>query len=265
MDQWVDQERSGWAAVADDTPMMRVPKMAEIVADHLRGQIVSGALVTGENLPSESVLTGAFGIARPTLREAMRILESEGLISIARGTRTGARVLQPGLSPLVRHAAMLLCSRQVPISDLFAARLAFEPEAVAIICAQADQVPLQGLHRALAAAQAAFASGDMPATILQLSTFHMRLVEAAGNRTMALFAAALHGLVTAQLQCATAFILPDPQQGRTVLADSQAACATLLDLLARRDAAAAGHWRRFLETANSMLMSSGIDRIVALP
>lgn len=265
MDQWGDQERRGWTAADGDAPLLRVPKTAELVADHLRSQIVAGALAPGDYLPPEAVLTSAFGIARPTLREAMRILESEGLLSIARGTRTGARVLRPGLAPLVRHAAMLLRSRDVPVTDLFAARLAFEPEAVTILMAQSPAPPLHALHDALAAARQSFAADDLATTILHLSRFHLLLVEAAGNRTMALFAAALHGLVTAQVHSPDNLILPDPAQRRALLADSQAASATLLTMLEQRDATAAAHWRAFLGAANAALMTHACKRTVALP
>jgi len=63
---------------------LRVPKTAELVADSIRGQIVRGELNEGDTLPAEADLTLQFGISRPTLREALRILESEALITVSR-------------------------------------------------------------------------------------------------------------------------------------------------------------------------------------
>ena len=66
---------------------MRVPKTAELVAGHLRAQIVRGELRDGDALPPEMELVERYGISRPTLREAFRVLESEALISVRRGAR----------------------------------------------------------------------------------------------------------------------------------------------------------------------------------
>src|SRR2546423_893707 len=70
---------------------VRVPKTAELVARALRRQIIRRELGQGEALPSESALMEQFGVSRPTLREAFRLLESESLIEVRRGVRGGAR------------------------------------------------------------------------------------------------------------------------------------------------------------------------------
>ena len=70
---------------------LRVPKMAELVAGDLRRRILRGELVENDALPSESALMQRFGVSRPTLREAFRVLESESLISVRRGAHGGAR------------------------------------------------------------------------------------------------------------------------------------------------------------------------------
>src|SRR3546814_9043440 len=71
---------------------IRVPKTSELVADQIRAQIVRGELQEGDSLPPEGTLMSTLGISRPTLREAFRILEAENLISVVRGSRSGARV-----------------------------------------------------------------------------------------------------------------------------------------------------------------------------
>ncbi len=74
---------------------VRVPKAGELVASHLRRQMVLGELKEGAQLAPESVLMEQFGVSRPTLREAFRILEAEGAITVRRGVRGGARVQVP--------------------------------------------------------------------------------------------------------------------------------------------------------------------------
>src|SRR6185503_2235845 len=61
------------------------PSVAELVADAIRTQIVAGTLPDGSMLPKQDQLISEFQVSRPSFREALRILESEGLISVRRG------------------------------------------------------------------------------------------------------------------------------------------------------------------------------------
>src|SRR5690349_4407942 len=83
---------------------VRVPKSAELVAQSLRLRIVRGELREGDGLPPENVLMQQFGVSRPTLREAFRILESEQLITVHRGARGGGRVHAPNGDVAARYA-----------------------------------------------------------------------------------------------------------------------------------------------------------------
>ena len=73
----------------------RRPKAHERVANILRDRIVTGELAAGDRLPPEDELTTQFGIARTTLREALRVLESQGLLLIRRGRGGGPVVTHP--------------------------------------------------------------------------------------------------------------------------------------------------------------------------
>ena len=74
---------------------VRSPKTAELVAGTLRRMVVDGQLKDGDFLPNEAELMAHFAVSRPTLREAVRVLESERLVEVRRGSRTGARVRVP--------------------------------------------------------------------------------------------------------------------------------------------------------------------------
>ncbi|MFM8871031.1 MAG: FadR/GntR family transcriptional regulator, partial [Actinomycetota bacterium] len=76
-------------------PNPRGIKTHEAVADTLRRQIVLGRFKVGDRLPTEEELTGHFDVARTTLREALRVLESQGLIEIRRGRNGGPVVTEP--------------------------------------------------------------------------------------------------------------------------------------------------------------------------
>src|SRR3954447_16285894 len=106
---------------------VRIPKAAVIVAGEVRRRIVRGELKEGDALPSESELMQFFDVSRPTLREAMRILESESLIAVKRGAHGGARVQRPDMRVTARHAALLLQFDDTTLEDVFEARAIMEP------------------------------------------------------------------------------------------------------------------------------------------
>jgi GntR family transcriptional repressor for pyruvate dehydrogenase complex len=87
---------------------LRAPKTAELIAESLRAQIRAGELRTGDRMPTEMELMRQFGVSRPTLREALRMLEHDELIVIRRGARGGATVRPPGVAPLCRALGDLL-------------------------------------------------------------------------------------------------------------------------------------------------------------
>src|SRR4051812_11362165 len=99
-------ETNPLAHSADDA--VRVRKLSHAVAERLRGQIVSGQRKAGGKLPLESELLVQFKVSRPTIREALRILEAESLILLGRGARGGATVLGPTVERAAQYAGMVL-------------------------------------------------------------------------------------------------------------------------------------------------------------
>jgi DNA-binding GntR family transcriptional regulator len=99
------------------------------IADQLRRLIVSGELADGESLGREHDLVDRFAVSHPSLREALRILEAEGLITVKRGVLGGIVVHQPGPRMTARTAALLLQARNVPLADVYEARSMIEPVA----------------------------------------------------------------------------------------------------------------------------------------
>lgn len=122
-----------------DRVNVRVPKTAELVASHIRRQIVLGQLHEDDALPPESALMEEFTVSRPTLREAFRILESEGLITVRRGARGGARVQEPTTDVAARYAGLVLQHRGATLADVLAARVIVEAPAVGMLAARRDR------------------------------------------------------------------------------------------------------------------------------
>ena len=127
---------------------VRLPKVAELVAREIRRRIINGDVVAGDPLPNEAELTALFGVSRPTLREALRLLESDGLIEVKRGVRGGPRVRVPDVAVTARHAAMLLQMRGTTMEDLIGARMIVEPAAVRELARRSSKADVKALREA---------------------------------------------------------------------------------------------------------------------
>lgn len=174
------------------TTSMRVPKVAELVATDLRRKIIRGQLATGDTLPNEPTLLQIYKVSRPTLREALRILESEGLVSIKRGAQ-GGQVHLPGVSVAARHVALQLQVRNTTMEDLFRARRVLEPGAVRMLAEQPTKAAVNALRQQQAKEMKLL---DQPDTYASEATeFHRLLVELAGNNTLTMFSEVLVDIV----------------------------------------------------------------------
>lgn len=138
----------------DGNPLMskhvqhvRVPKAAELVSRALRKQIVRGELKEGSSLVSESDMMVHYGVSRPTLREAIRILESEGLIAVSRGARGGAVVRRPSIDVATRYIGLLLQIDGASLQDIHRVHMLVEPLAVRIL-AERHSMTAPGILRA---------------------------------------------------------------------------------------------------------------------
>ncbi len=141
--------------------VVRAPKTAELIATLYRRQIVRGELRPGDTLPSEQQLMGQFGVSRPTLREAFRILEAEDLISVKRGSRGGARVTQPSLSVAARYVGLLLQVQGTTIADVYEARMVLEPACARLLARRRTKQDLADLNACIEELRGAVEAGHL--------------------------------------------------------------------------------------------------------
>jgi len=171
------------SAMPLSTSVVRVPKAGEMVAAQLRRKIVTGELREGDALPSETELMEQFGVSRPTLREAFRILESEQVIQVRRGARGGGRVMMPDVSTAARYAGTLLQYRRTTLADVHEARAHLEAAAVGTLARKRSAADLRALDAMLAKGEALL--DDPPAFGKGYDLeFHRLLMQLAGNETM---------------------------------------------------------------------------------
>jgi len=104
----------------------RVPKKAELVARDILRDILVRNVVPGELLASEAEMQAQYGVARGSLREALRILEVQGIISLRPGSNGGAVVCAVGPAEFGRMTAMYLQATRVSLNELLQARQVIE-------------------------------------------------------------------------------------------------------------------------------------------
>jgi DNA-binding FadR family transcriptional regulator len=235
---------------------IRSPKTAELVAGTLRRMVVDGQLKDGDFLPNEAELMAHFGVSRPTLREAVRVLESERLVEVRRGSRTGARVRVPGPEIVARPAGLLLELSGATIADVMVARAGIEPIAVRLLAEAATPAAYDDLEEMLVQdVRAGWESGRLAEVT---GEFHRRVVELSGNATLTIIAGMLHEITVRH----TAFVM---KEGRKVSkADYDKLTKSyrrLITLLRAGDGAAAeAHWRTHLDITRPLLLK-GLETV----
>jgi DNA-binding FadR family transcriptional regulator len=173
---------------------VRLPRLAEMVAQGLRDKILSGELEDGALLPRQEDLLAEFGVSPPSIREALRILETEGLITVKRGNVGGAVVHLPRASKAAYMLGLVLQSRGTKLEDVKDAIRQLEPACAAAAAARPDRHTTI-LPRLRAVMDEAEKVLDDPDRYVPLARqFHAELVAGCGNATMSLVVGALEAL-----------------------------------------------------------------------
>jgi len=229
---------------------VRVPKTAELVAGHIRRQIVIGELHEGDALPPETALMEEFGISRPTLREAFRILESERLITVRRGARGGARVQEPSADVAAGYAGLVLQHRNTSVADVLDARVLVEAPAARIVAERRDHVACADRLAALLEEPEVHRAGGF-------HEFNRLLVELTENQTLILLTAMIENICRA---LALGYSTPDADEESRLMRKAQRSRQKLIELVRAGDGDAAEDlWRRHFVAAGKELLAGNPD------
>lgn len=106
---------------------LQVPKASDVLANDLRERILRGEFPEGQSLPPERELVLQTAMSRTTVREALRILEVQGLVTIRTGRAGGAFVRRPDGGSVANSVDLLIRGRQIRLDDLLETREAIEP------------------------------------------------------------------------------------------------------------------------------------------
>lgn len=169
-----------------DTPIqlspMKVPKASDVLATELRERILSGEFPEGTGLPAERDLVIQTKMSRTTVREALRILEVQGLISIKAGRTGGAFVQQPGEEAMAATVNLLIRGRQIRLAALLQTREAIEPfcaRLAALNRTDEDLADLDEANRLIAEA-----TGDLSGFLEANVEWHVAVARASHNEIL---------------------------------------------------------------------------------
>lgn len=228
----------------------------ERIVDQIELAIVSGDIPVGSQLPSERDLMVQFGVSRPTVREALRILQSMGLLESRPGTRGGPTVLAPSSKTLTRSFRAMLGTDALSAAELVQYRVVLEGSTSRLAALRHTPEQLADMRQALEhmerdaeANRATFADHDLE--------FHEAIWRASGNQVLHLSGQAVSGALRPLMQRHAA---GDHRDNRVKLENARIDRG-LFTAIAARDSAEAGRIaRRAVADRFAPLLDSDADR-----
>ena len=221
-------------------------RAAQALAEQIRQYLAEDRPPGRERLTSEADLVQGTGYSRATVREALRILEDQGLISVRPGPAGGIFAAQPDPGNLAQSIGIVLEARHVELPQLLEARRELEATAARLAASRATPEDLTALRATNERLAAAAAAGDLELAVAENLEFHLRLVDATHNEVLALLIKAMRQLV----------LLATRDLGYSVQVRDEVVQAhgrIIEAVAARDDAAAERRARRHLEAFDNYL------------
>jgi GntR family transcriptional repressor for pyruvate dehydrogenase complex len=178
------------------------------IASTLRREIVMGHLRPGDLLKPERELCEEFEVSRPTLREAIRMLEAQSLIEVRRGFQGGPVVRTLSVSTVARQIGFALQIEGASLADLWRARSVVEPAAAAGVARAANRDAIAALAANIEATRSAL--NDPTLYARRTSDFTEILAEHCGNKTLRLLIRLLSDIVWTTDKRLAAKVRPSP-------------------------------------------------------
>lgn len=205
-------------------------RISEVIVEQVRQLMRQRQLKPGDRLPAERELCEQFGVSRVSVREALRMLESSGLVEIRVGARGGAFVTTPTSDRVGDGLADLLSLSVISAGDVTEVRLILELGVVPLVCERAAEEDLDALDEICARSEAALRDGTYS---MDLSAeFHVRVALATRNPAVAALVESFRGPILMSLEEAKATA---PEMGNLGTVEHQ----QFVDALRKRDCEAA--------------------------
>jgi DNA-binding FadR family transcriptional regulator len=207
-----------------------VDRASQVIVDQIRQLVRNKSLKPGDRLPSERQLCEEFGVSRVTVREALRILEASGLISIRVGAQGGAFLTTPTPEVIGEGLADLINLSPLTGSNVTEARMIFEISMLPLVVERATDDDVDQLFELVDQAQEALSQGHY--TMDQSAAFHIRVAASTHNPAIEMLVRSFHGPLLMSLREAQ---VAAPLMGQRGTEEHRA----LTEAIRRRDVAAA--------------------------
>lgn len=182
------------AGAGEPLGLINVPKSCDVLAERLQRQILSGTYAPGAALPTERDLVTTTGLSRGSVREALRILEAQGLVRTRPGRYGGSVVSKPSDAQLAGQIELFAKGRSVPLHALVAARQALEPMVAYLAARHRSAEDLQTLATISTRLDDA-AEDDVAGFLEHNASWHTALAAASHNDLLRAFTASISGLM----------------------------------------------------------------------
>ena len=207
-----------------------VDRVSQVIVDQVKQLMREGKLVTGDRLPSERDMCQQFNVSRVTVREALRVLEANGLIEIRVGARGGAFVASPTKERLGEGLADLMTLSPLTPANVTEARSVIEVGILPCVVERATEEDVARLRGIVEEGQAALARDAY--TMSLSANFHIAVAACAHNPAIETLVLSFHGPMLLSLRQAQ---LVAPAMGRRGTEEH----ASLVDAIEARDVEAA--------------------------
>ncbi len=192
---------SGPEVTASMAPVQRLhhSNMAELISSALREKILAGELVDGDLLPKQEELATQFGTSSLSVREGLRILEGEGLVTVRRGRHGGSVVHAPGGGSVAYMLGLVFQARKVRLREVASTLNDLEP-ICAGLCAERKDRRRTVLPRLRSVQAEASKSRSVLEGARLGRQFHEELVKGCGRETMVVLIGVLESIWTAHTE-----------------------------------------------------------------
>lgn len=171
----------------------RMPKASEVVAQRIVADIVSRGLNVGDRFPSEREMLQQYAVSRESLREGLRLLETQGLITIRRGPAGGPVVAAVDPRNLARASALYFHLVGANYDDVFDAWQTIEP---AVVRRVTDRIDTATKRQALEPVMPTIEEDNQRELfVTRNKAFHAAIAELSGNRVLLLVQQALSHII----------------------------------------------------------------------
>lgn len=174
-----------------DISPVNVPKAADVLAGILREKILTGEMPEGADFPSERELGVQSGLSRASVREALRILEGEGLISTRLGRSGGSAVIRPSSAAIERSVGIFIRGQGIRLEAVLEARAVIEPSSARLAALHHTDTDLVEIEKCQTRLEQASAAGDIDAYVRANLDWHVQVVRAGHNELLMAFISAV--------------------------------------------------------------------------